>query len=527
MNAEPVPLAELRPDLPASLDTILRRALAREAADRQQAAELARDLREIVTCVASGFSRSASGRDEVGPSIAVLPFVNMSADPEQEFFCDGITEEIINSLTKVKNLRVVARTSAFFFKGKTQDVREIGMRLGVETVLEGSVRKSGNRIRITAQCINVSSGYHIWSERYDRQLEDVFAIQDEIAQAIADVLEVSLVGPQIAPKEKRRIKDFQAYNLYLKGRYLWRGRSLEKIERSLKMFEASIERDPSSGLGYSGVADVYNLLGWYGVLAPRDLFPRALDAAERAVELDPFLAEGWTSRGFTRLFYVWDGPAAEKDFQRAIELNPGYSLANHWYGEYFLTTGRLDQALDYGRRAIDCDPVNPIAYAYLAWVLYTQRDYENSISQCERGLELDPDLAWAHARLGFGLVKLGRTQEAAAAFRRAGSQLGEGFFRAAKGYALAAGGDVPGARAILAELELSGKFGYVSSALIGAIHAALDDMDSAFQCLEQALPQRDLWLLFLGGDPIYDSLRSDPRYEELRKRIANASSPTP
>jgi serine/threonine-protein kinase len=524
INTVPTPLAELRPDLAGPLDAIVRRALAKDPADRQQtAAELAADLRAAADHGAFGSSASVSEKECEGPSIAVLPFVNMSADPEQEYFCDGIAEEIINSLTKVKGLRVVARTSAFYFKGRTQDVREIGTRLGVETILEGSVRKSGSRVRITAQCVNVSNGYHIWSEHYDRQLEDVFAVQDEIAQSITEILKLSLVRPRVAPGDRRQVRDFEAYNLYLKGRYLWRGRTLQKIEKSLKMFEASIARDPSSGLGHSGVADVYNLLGWYGVLAPRDSFPKALEAAERALELDASLAEGWTSRGFAKLYYVWDVPGAEKDFQRAIALNPGYSLANHWYGEYYLVTGRLDQALEYGRRALECDPVNPALYSLLAWFLYVEREYDTSGIQCEMALELDPNLAWANAMLGFGLVKRDRCREAAAAFRKAGEQLGEGLFRAAEGYALAAGGDVAGARAILAELTPGGRFNYVSPCFVGAIHVALGDKESAFTYLEKALAERDLRLLFLSTDPIYDSLRSDSRYEELRARIALAT----
>jgi len=523
MNAEPAALAELRPNLAGPLDAILRRALSKDPAVRQKAAELAADLRAVADHKVFGSSVSVSEKEDAGPSIAVLPFVNMSADSEQEYFCDGIAEEIINSLTKVKGLRVVARTSAFYFKGRTQDIREIGARLGVETILEGSVRKSGSRVRITAQCISVSNGYHIWSEHYDRQLQDVFAVQDEIAQAITEILELSLVRPRIAQGEKRQIRDFEAYNLYLKGRYLWRGRTLQKIEKSLKMFEASIAKDPSSGLGHSGVADVYNLLGWYGVLAPRDSFPKALEAAERALELDASLAEGWTSLGFAKLFYVWDGPGAEKDFQRAIALNPGYSLAHHWYGEYYLVAGKLEQAFEYARRALECDPVNPALYSFMGWLLYIARNYDNSIVQCHRALELDPDLAWANAILGFGLVQLGRSQEAVAAFRRAGEQLGEGLFRAAEGYALASGGDASGSRAVLAELAPGGRFGYVSPSLVGVINAALGDKESAFTYLEKALTERDLHLLFLGTDPIYDSLRSDSRYEDLRARIASAS----
>jgi tetratricopeptide (TPR) repeat protein len=289
------------------------------------------------------------------------------------------------------------------------------------------------------------------------------------------------------------------------------------------MFEASIARDPSSGLGHSGVADVYNLLGWYGVLAPRNSFPKALEAAERTLELDASLAEGWTSRGFAKLFYVWDAPGAEKDFQRAIALNPGYSLAHHWYGEYYLVAGKLERAFEYARRALECDPVNPALYSLMGWLLYIARDSDNSIIQCHKALELDPDLAWANAILGFGLVQLGRSEEAVAAFRRAGSQLGEGLFRAAEGYALAAGGDGVGARAILAELTPGGRFDYVSPCLVGAIHVALGDKESALTYLEKALAERDLHLLFLSTDPIYDSLRADSRYEDLRARIANAS----
>jgi serine/threonine-protein kinase len=530
VNEEPAPLAQLRPDLGGSLSEILVRALAKNPADRHQtAAELGADLHSVAERGVPVFAVHGTRDKDACASIAVLPFVNMSADPEMEFFCDGIAEEIINVLSKISSLHVVARTSAFYFKGKTQDIREIGGRLGVSTILEGSVRKSGNRLRITAQCVSVSDGYHIWSERYDRQLEDVFAIQDEIAQAISEILELGLVRPAASRDEKRHVRDFEAYNLYLRGRYLWRGRTLQRIEKSLTMFEASIARDPAFSAPHTGIADVYNMLGCYGVLAPRDAFPRALAAAERALELDASLAEGWTSRGFARLFYYWDRTGAEHDFRHAIALNPGYSTAHHWYGEYCLAMGKLEQALEHSRQALECDPVNPVLYALQGWVLYARREYDHAITQCRVALELDPDSAWAHAILGLALVQGNRGMEAAAAFRRADERFGaNGNYRAMEGYARAASGDVAGAQAILAELTATTRQMYVSPYFLGAIHIALDDKVSAFACLERALVERDFWISFLNTDPIYDRLRASSRYEELCARLDTvAGGPAP
>jgi len=273
--------------------------------------------------------RKELARNKWKNSIAVLPFVNISGEEEQEYFCDGITEELINVLSRIKDLKVVARTSVFSFKRKEQDIREIGNRLDVETVLEGSVRKSGNNLRITAQLINVADGYHLWSERYDRQLIDIFAIQDDIALAIADSLKIELLGEEKFRIVKRQTESREAYDYYLRGRFSWNKRTPEGMRKALEYFDKAIEIDPAYAVTYSGIADCYSQYGWYDFLPSYEAYPKAKAAVEKALDLDRELPEAWTSLALINDDYDWSFEEAERNFKKAIELNPGYSTAHH------------------------------------------------------------------------------------------------------------------------------------------------------------------------------------------------------
>src|SRR6185503_3272472 len=325
--------------------------------DRYQTArDVYNELRDPNTTSASNKqpSRSASG----GNSIAVLPFINMSADAENEYFCDGLAEELLNALTRIGDLKVAARTSAFSFKGRNTNVSEIGAALNVKTVLEGSVRKSANRLRITAQLINVADGYHLWSERYDREMKDIFDVQDEITLAIVDALKVKLLGDEKQAVLKRHTDDNEAYQLYLKGRYYWNKRTAEGFEKALECFEEAIARDSNYALAYAGLADTHNTRGSYSIVPPKEAFPLAKAAADKALELDDRLAEAHNSRAFLLYMFDWNWSTANEEFQRALELNPDYATAHHWYGWYLIATGRLDEAQREMKRAQRLDSLS-------------------------------------------------------------------------------------------------------------------------------------------------------------------------
>lgn len=366
LRDSPPPVTELRADLPAALQRIIERCLAKEADQRYSSGrELREALDRLRRELSSGAHTAASGGGS--PSIAVLPFSNMSPDPENEFFADGITEEIINALTQIEDLRVAARTSAFSFKNKHLDLRIVGERLNVKTVLEGSVRKAGNRVRIMAQLINVADGYHIWSERYDRELKDIFEVQDEIARAIAERLKVALKSGQ-QPSIKAGTSNLEAYQLYLKGRALLYRRGLD-IRRAAQCFERAVAIDPQYAVAWSGLADARNMLGLYGFGRPEAILPSARQAAERAVALDPMLAEAHCSLACVCLLYDWDLHKAERGFLRARELNPRYVQNLAWYALFYLVwaRGRFDEGIAVAKAAVEVDPLSGYANSMLAF----------------------------------------------------------------------------------------------------------------------------------------------------------------
>jgi TolB-like protein len=335
--------------------------------------------------------RDAARKAAPVPSIAVLPFANLSADPENEYFCDGLAEELLNALARLKDLQVVARTSAFSFKDQELDVREIGRRLNATTVLEGSVRKTGTRLRVLTQLINAADGYHLWSERFDRQMGDVFAVQDEIALAIVDELKVKLLADEKTALVKRYTENADAYHSYLKGRYFWNKRFAPgAMQKALEYFQQAVELDSHYALAYSGLADCYNLLGIWQFRPPEDVFPAASAAAEKALELDDTLVEAQTSRAFTIMLYAWHWLAAESEFKHAIELNFSYAPAHLWYAHYLCVMERFDEAIDEVKQAQDLEPLSLTINANAGFVLYLARRYKQSVEQLQKTLEPDP-----------------------------------------------------------------------------------------------------------------------------------------
>ncbi|UCC83368.1 MAG: tetratricopeptide repeat protein, partial [Gemmatimonadota bacterium] len=449
-------------------------------------------------------------------SIAVLPFVNNSPDPDDEYFSDGLTEELINALAQVEGLQVPGRTSAFAFKGQAIDPRIIGDSLGVETLLEGSVVKSGDRLRVMAQLINVADGYNLWSESYDRQLSDVFAIYDDLTRAIVGALRVELGAGEEARLVSGRTENLEAYEHYLRGRYFWNQRTEAGFRTAIGYFEEAVAEDRGYAPAYSGMADAYNLLGLYYMLPPREAIPKAREAALEALEIDHTLAEARTSLAFLKSWYDWDRSGAEAEFQRALELNPNYATAHQWYAIHLYAVGRLDVALREARRAVELDPLSPAINTDLGRVLLYSRRYDEAIEQFRQTLELDPDFSYAVWELAHAYVHKGMYEDAFPEWEKLLTLCGaspEELEAVRQAYAES------GWRAVV-ELDIeSSKEEGLDPADIAREYALLGRHDEAFEWLERAYEERSFGLNLLRIDPCFDGLRGDPRYTALLSRV--------
>jgi len=513
----PHPVARYRADVPAGLQAFIDKSLEKNVEMRYQtAAGMISDLKRC----SRGLQRPiVSVTDK--PSVAVLPFANLSADQEQEYFCDGIAEEIINALTHIEGLLVVARMSCFAFKGQHADIREVGRKLNVGTVLEGSVRRAGNRLRITAQLINVSDGYHLWSERYDREMEDVFVVQDEISVAIVEALRGKLLGQEKTAIARRFTENLKAYNLYLKGRYHWNKRTEQGMRKGLEYFQHATEEDPTYVLPYSGIADCYNLLGWYGYVAPKEAFPKAKVAAEKARDMDATLAEVHTSLATVREFYDWDWSAAEKGYRRAIELNPSYLPAHHRYGEFLCYLGRHEEAVREIEYALNLDPLSLLYNTILAEVRYFARQYDQAIEAAMRTIEMDPNFFPVHWEVAFSYAQKQMYKDAMTENQKAADLSGEAnpLIITQLGILYSLSGKNDEAGEILDEMSELSKRRFVSPFYTALIYLGLGEKNSALKWLEKAYDEQDHALETLKVEPMLDSLRSHPRFEALLKRM--------
>src|SRR5947209_3396256 len=339
-----------------------------------------------------------------GQSIAVLPFVNVSGAPQEEYLSDGISEELIDALSKLPQLQVVARPSSFAFKGKNEDVRQIGQALQVATVLGGSVRRAANRLRVTAQLTDARNGYNLWSETYDREMGDVFALEDEISRAIMRALQVQLASGDSVTLLRRPPRDVEAYELYLKGRYFSHKGGVGAVQQALAYFQQTLAHDSNYALAYAGIADAYENLTWSTYLLPRQGMPKARAAALKALALEPTLADAHASLGDQLCVYDWDAPAAERELRRAMELNPSLANAHFFYSHCLASHGRLDEALAEARRARELDPLNAHVATALPWALYVARRYDEAIAEQRKSLDLDPGFAWGHMILALALT---------------------------------------------------------------------------------------------------------------------------
>ncbi|UCC71815.1 MAG: tetratricopeptide repeat protein [Gemmatimonadota bacterium] len=453
-------------------------------------------------------------------SIAVLPFADMSPEGDQEYLGDGIAEEVLNVLALLPDLHVAARTSSFAFKGKGRSIQEIGRELGVATVLEGSVRKAGNRLRITAQLTQVADGYHLWSQTYQQEMEDVFAIQDEIARAIVDTLRVKLLGEQDRPLVKAATKSPEAYDLYLKGRHYWYRRYKVGLQTALEYFERAVEADPDYAPPYTGIADVHTVLGIYGLLPPDQARGKARAAAEKALALDPELAEAHFSESLV-LFYRGDYDDAERALQRAIELNPNYAKAHVWWALQFTTVGiRRDEALAEVERARTLAPDSAYISACAGLARAWTGRYEDAIQDFERVLEQEPESIIGLYGVGCSYSAVRRHEEAIAALEKAASLANRipvilGLLGSAYGRA----GMEREARAVIEELEGRSERGYVSPVALASIYATVGRPDDAFRYLEAAVAEFSPAMANGIRYAFWEPIQSDPRFGALLGRM--------
>jgi serine/threonine protein kinase/Tfp pilus assembly protein PilF len=517
-NIAPISIRQLRKDTPPSLERMIMKMLQKKPQDRYDSIQnAAADLQSIDLLAKE---RSTLTALKPSASIVVLPFIDMSPASDQEYFCDGIAEEIINSLTQILDLRVVARTSAFSFKGKHIDVREIGRALNVDHVLEGSVRKAGNQLRITAQLVNVTDGYHLWSERFDREEEDIFAVQDEISLMIVNKLKVRIMGDERKSLQKRRTSNIEAYNSYLKGHFFSGKHTEADIHKAIKYYEQATMQDPNYADAYAAMSENYCLLSLNYYAPSKQVFPRAKIAAETALEKDRRLAIAHSAMGLIHYVFDWDIERAWQRLERAIEFEPNNpSIILHLAG-YHLQIGELDEAIKAGERALEIDPFSIVYNTHLGLYYLRARQLKEARQQLLKTLDFAPKQV---AALWLLAITYALDLEYDTCIRLLNDALcvNKDYTPviASLGWVYAMSGDKKSARKILKELEERAKKSYIAPFLFAKIHAALDQKDLAFQWLDRAYDERDTALIHVLTDESVDSIRDDPRFDELLKKI--------
>jgi len=445
-------------------------------------------------------------------SIAVLPFEDRSPQKDQEYLCDGLSESIINALSRVEGLRVPARSSSFSFKGKENYINEIGEKLDVMTVLEGSLQKADDRIRITVQLINVADTSVLWSNQFDKQEEDIFAIQDEITLAIVDELKLSLLGDERENLKRRYTENIKAYNLYLQGRYFWNKRTKESIEKSIEYFQKAIDEDPTYALAYVGISDSYNILGDWSFLPSKEAYPKAKRAAEKALELDDLLGEAHISLADYKADYEWDWEGAEREFKRGLELNPDYPSGHQWYSEYLMKIGRYEEALEEINLAIELDPLSPIVSAQKAYNTFFARGHDEALKQLQKTFDIEPQFRPALLFRGMFNFYIGRYEEALKDYEIIDDDIGIGFVYAKTG-------KMTEAKQILEDMIEHARQGLVPKNFIAGFYFMIEDTEKGFTWLEEAFEERERVLTLIKFDPLYDDVRSDPRFKAMLKKM--------
>jgi serine/threonine-protein kinase len=521
LRDQPRPLAEIRPSLPVAVSRLVARCLEKSPRDRVQSAdEVLTELKAARRAFESGapvtVGAPAPSRVE---SIAVLPFTDMSAAQDQGWFCDGIAEEILNALTPLEGLKVAARASAFSFRGRNHDLRAIGEKLNVTCVLDGSVRRAGDRVRITVQLNHVEDGFQLWSERYDREIQDIFDVQDQIAKAVAERLRITISGDSDVRLVPQATENIEAYELYLKGRALLYRRGAS-APLALQQFQKAVELDPNYALAWAGIADVFTVFGYYGAANPDNVRPLAIDAAERAVALDPESAEARTALACVRLLYLGDWRGAEREFLKALDLNPQYMQGRCWYALLHLSfvCGRLEDGIAQARLALAADPLSSYALTILAVALAMAGRSEEAIATARRSVEADPQAFIAYWALGQALSWGGRAAEAAEVHRTAANS-GIAFSKPPMASALGRAGRPDEAAAVYHALAALSTTEWVSPAQLALCAIAGGLRDEALSWSAKAWEMRDPFFYFARFYPDFEGLRALPEFQAIIREM--------
>lgn len=461
----------------------------------------------------------SGGRSQRIESIAVLPLENLSGDPEQEYFADGMTDALITNLTRIGSLRVISRTSSMQYKKARKTLPQIAKELKVDGIIEGTVQRAGNQVRISVQLLHGPTDTHLWASDYERDLSDIVTLQREMARAVAEEIRIRLT-----PEESQRLEggatvNPEAYEAYLRGRFFWNKRTEEGLRRSLAYFQQVIETDPKYVRAYVGLSDLHNSLGFYGLRPPRETYPRAKELALKALALDDTVAEAHTSLASVLADYEWDWAGAEREFQRAIALNPNYEGAHQWYADHLVFMGRLAEARKEIERAQDLDPLSLIISSDVALYHYYSRDYDGAIAEARRMLELEPDYPLGHIWLGMAYVQQGKATESVEEFRKAKGMQGNLMALALLGHAYGCAGRRAEALAVIQELEKASGTRFVSAAYFTLVYLGLGDRAKFFEWFEKSYQERSALMIRLKVEPMLDPVRSDPRFQAFLKRM--------
>jgi len=470
------------------------------------------------------FGRYTSSRQSpkmAEKSIAVLPFENRSEDKANAYFAEGVQDEILTRLSKIADLKVTSRTSTQHYKSVPENLAEIAKQLGVAHILEGSVQKSGDAVRVNVQLIKAANDSQVWAETFDRKLTDIFSVESDVAKAIADQLRAHITRQEEQVIAAKPTKNIEAYDAYLRGRYFWNKRTSDGIKHAIEHFQQSIARDPDFALGHAGLADSYIALTFYNFAAPHETMPKAKESAIKALALDDPLAEAHASLAHILMNYDWNWAAAEKEFKRSIELKPDYATAHEWYAIHYLTaTGRFEEAVQEMKRALELEPASLVMNTFMGATLYYAGRYDEAIDQCRRTIEMDPNFAVAHWHLGLAYEQRQVLDAATEEFKKAISlSAGSPLMKAALGRAYAKSQKKHEANEMLNELSELSKQQYVSAYEVATIYVALGNNEQAFQLLEQAYGEHSFHLVYLNVSPQFKPVSSDPRFQDLVQRI--------